>query len=226
LAYNTKIKNKNIGYFLVNKRVFNTLYKAELYCDKHGFDVNEFIRSENPEVLSEAKEICRNVLPLLYDIKESIRKLHDEQLEQVRKKIDELNESKTKRDLLYDYKNEQVHKALGVIEGISMILNIVNEEIENHKKVIQLKDKWKVVCEMTEVKFDYSKLKGRIREIFDTQSAFAEAMGMSTTSLSAKLNNKIEFSQKEMDKASNLLKIKKEEIPVYFFTPKVQEPEL
>ena len=50
---------------------------------------------------------------------------------------------------------------------------------------------------MTEVKFDYSKLKGRIREIFDTQSAFAEAMGMSTTSLSAKLNNKIEFSQKE-----------------------------
>jgi len=79
---------------------------------------------------------------------------------------------------------------------------------------------------MTEVKFDYSKLKGRIREIFDTQSAFAEAMGMSTTSLSAKLNNKIEFSQKEMDKASDLLKIKKEEIPVYFFTPEVQEPEL
>jgi hypothetical protein len=34
-----------------------------------------------------------------------------------------------------------VHKALGVIEGISMILNIVNEEIENHEKVIQLKDK-------------------------------------------------------------------------------------
>lgn len=136
-----KSKIKILVIFLVNKRVFNTLYKAELYCDKHGFDVNEFIRSENPEVLSEAKGICRNVLPLLYDIKESIRKLHDEQLEQVRKKIDELNESKTKRDLLYDYKNEQIHKALGVIEGISMILNIVNEEIENHKKVIQLKDK-------------------------------------------------------------------------------------
>jgi transcriptional regulator with XRE-family HTH domain len=74
--------------------------------------------------------------------------------------------------------------------------------------------------------FDYRKLKGRIREIFNTQSAFAEAMGMSTTSLSAKLNNKIEFSQKEIDKASDLLKIKKEEIPIYFFTPEVQEPEL
>lgn len=83
---------------------------------------------------------------------------------------------------------------------------------------------------MNDEKFDYSfnyrKLKGRIREIFNTQSAFAEAMGISTTSLSAKLNNKIEFSQKEIDKASDLLKIKKEEIPIYFFTPEVQEPEL
>lgn len=74
--------------------------------------------------------------------------------------------------------------------------------------------------------FDYSKLRGKIREIFRTQSTFAKSMGMSTTSLSAKLNNKIGFSQKEIDKASDLLKIKKEEIPVYFFTPKVQESEL
>jgi len=79
---------------------------------------------------------------------------------------------------------------------------------------------------MTEVKFDYSKLRGKIREIFKTQSAFAEAMGISSTSLSAKLNNKIEFSQKEIDRAVDLLKIEKEDIPAYFFTPKVQEPEL
>lgn len=74
--------------------------------------------------------------------------------------------------------------------------------------------------------FNYSKLRGKIREIFKTQSAFAEAMGMSSTSLSAKLNNNVEFSQKEIDKASDLLKIEKEEIPVYFFTLEVQEPEL
>ena len=74
--------------------------------------------------------------------------------------------------------------------------------------------------------FDYSKLKGKIREVFNTQSAFAEAMGMSTTSLSAKLNNKIVFSQNEIENAVKLLKIKKEEIPAYFFTLKTQEPEL
>lgn len=79
---------------------------------------------------------------------------------------------------------------------------------------------------MIDVVFDYSKVRGKIKEVFGTQSAFASAMGMSPVSLSEKLNNKVQFSQKEMDKASDLLKIKKEEIPVYFFTPKVQEPEL
>ena len=75
---------------------------------------------------------------------------------------------------------------------------------------------------MTEVKFDYSKLKGRIREIFDTQSAFAEAMGISAITLSAKLNNKVQWKSSEIDKACELLKIAKEEIPIYFFTPKVE----
>ena len=68
--------------------------------------------------------------------------------------------------------------------------------------------------------FDYRKLKGKIKEIFDTQDAFAKALGISNVTISLKLNNKAEFSQKEIDKASDLLKIKKEEIPVYFFTKK------
>lgn len=74
--------------------------------------------------------------------------------------------------------------------------------------------------------FDYSKLRGRIREVFSTQEAFSDAMEMSTTSISAKLNNKVEWSQKEIDKASEVLHIPKEEIPQYFFTAKVQHIEL
>jgi hypothetical protein len=74
--------------------------------------------------------------------------------------------------------------------------------------------------------FEYSKLRGKIREVFNTQEAFAEAMEMSTTSISAKLNNKVEWSQKEIDKASEVLMIPKDEIPLYFFTPKVQQVEL
>ena len=74
--------------------------------------------------------------------------------------------------------------------------------------------------------FNYAKLRGKIREIFNTQSAFSQAMGMSTTSLSEKLNNKVEFTQNEIEKAVELLKIPKDEIPVYFFTVQVQETEL
>jgi transcriptional regulator with XRE-family HTH domain len=74
--------------------------------------------------------------------------------------------------------------------------------------------------------FDYSKLKGRIKEIFDTQSAFAEAMGLSTASISAKLNNKVPFEQNEIKRAVEVLKVPQEEIPLYFFNPEVQEAEL
>lgn len=69
--------------------------------------------------------------------------------------------------------------------------------------------------------FCYSKLSGRIVEIFGTQSAFAISMGFSKATLSQKLNNKTEFSQEEIYKAINLLKLNASDIPLYFFTPKV-----
>lgn len=74
--------------------------------------------------------------------------------------------------------------------------------------------------------FDYSKLRGKIREKFYTQEEFALAMGFSATTLSDKLNNKIEWKQKEIDKAVELLDVSKDEIPIYFFTVKVQDAEL
>jgi len=76
------------------------------------------------------------------------------------------------------------------------------------------------------MKFNYGKLRGKIKEVFNTQEKFAKTVGMSTTTLSAKLNNKIQFSQNEIEKAVELLKIAKEDIPVYFFTTEVQESEL
>jgi len=70
--------------------------------------------------------------------------------------------------------------------------------------------------------FDYSKLKGKIKEVFETQEAFATAMLMSTVTLSAKLNNKISWTQEEMNLACDLLSVPYEFIPVLFFTEKVK----
>jgi len=74
--------------------------------------------------------------------------------------------------------------------------------------------------------FDYSKLRGKIKEVFGTQDKFAKALGIGRVSLSQRLNNYLDFSQSEIDKACELLKLSKEEIPKYFFTIKVQKSEL
>lgn len=73
--------------------------------------------------------------------------------------------------------------------------------------------------------FDFSKLKGRIKEIYGTQSAFAIAMLMNEATLSNKLNNNVEFSPKEIVRALLLLNIDFGKVKEYFFTLKVQKNE-
>lgn len=69
--------------------------------------------------------------------------------------------------------------------------------------------------------YDYSKLRGKIKEMCGTQDAFSEKLGIGRVSLSQRLNNQLEFSQDEMLKACDILKIPMEDIPRYFFTLKV-----
>lgn len=69
----------------------------------------------------------------------------------------------------------------------------------------------------------YAKLRGKIREMFVTQEAFAEAMGMSTVTMSQRLNGKVEWKTNEIAKACELLKIPLEEVALYFFTIKVKK---
>lgn len=72
------------------------------------------------------------------------------------------------------------------------------------------------------MKFDYSKLRGRIVEKFGTQIDFSKAVRMSERTLSLKLNGKRFFTQDEIALVTDILDIPENEIPLYFFTPKVQ----
>ena len=65
--------------------------------------------------------------------------------------------------------------------------------------------------------FNYAKLKGKIKEVCDTQEKFAELMGLSTVSISKKLNNTGLWNQKEIDKACSILNIEPSNISDYFF---------
>lgn len=69
--------------------------------------------------------------------------------------------------------------------------------------------------------FDYSKLKGRIKEICGTQDEFANRVGIGRVSLSKRLNNQLEFSQAEMLASAKVLNFNENEITDYFFKEKV-----
>lgn len=66
----------------------------------------------------------------------------------------------------------------------------------------------------------YSKLRGKIREVFGTQDAFAVAMGMNNATVSAKLNGKSDWTRLEMELACSLLGIPLADMHFYFFCPK------
>lgn len=70
---------------------------------------------------------------------------------------------------------------------------------------------------MTELKFDYSKLRGRIIEKGLTLEQFSKKVDISRTALYKKLNKDGEFTDYEMFKICNLLEIPVENVSEYFF---------
>lgn len=71
--------------------------------------------------------------------------------------------------------------------------------------------------------WNYSKLRGRIKEKFGTQDAFSDAIGIGRVALSQRLNNKLEFTQDEMFASCDALGISRLDIPEYFFCSECSE---
>ena len=72
--------------------------------------------------------------------------------------------------------------------------------------------------------FDFSELRGRIVAKFGTCDAFASAVGLPASAISARLNNKVSIDADEMMRWSqpDMLDIPLAEVHVYFLTPKVR----
>ncbi len=71
------------------------------------------------------------------------------------------------------------------------------------------------------MKFDYSKLKGKIKEKCNTQGDFCEKIGLSERTVSLKLNGARMWKNNEIISICLVLDIPLIEIPKYFFTQKV-----
>ena len=65
--------------------------------------------------------------------------------------------------------------------------------------------------------FEYNALRGRIVEKFGTQARFAQALGISQTTMSEKMNCKSGFSQMDIENWRKLLDIEAVDIGRYFF---------
>ena len=68
------------------------------------------------------------------------------------------------------------------------------------------------------MKFNHSKLLGRMKECGFTQEQLAKAIGISRFTLNAKLNNKFNFDAEEMLAIAKALNIPLSEFAEYFFT--------
>ena len=73
----------------------------------------------------------------------------------------------------------------------------------------------------TSVKFDYSKLLGKIKENGYTQSEFAAELGKASSTFSLRLSGEGYFRQPEIIKICDMLGIAYKDISLYFFTRKV-----
>ena len=68
--------------------------------------------------------------------------------------------------------------------------------------------------------YNYSKLRGKIKEVYGSETKFAAAMGdcMARPTLSLKLNGKSAWSQVEMQKVLDLLGEPFSKAGIYFFS--------
>lgn len=78
-------------------------------------------------------------------------------------------------------------------------------------------------CDKMRTEYDYSELRGRIKRHFGNQQKFAKYIKISNTSLSQKLNNKVYFTQEEMEKSVLSFDVPYSNINTLFFTHLVRK---
>ena len=74
-------------------------------------------------------------------------------------------------------------------------------------------------------RYDYSKLRGRIKEKLGTEGEFSRRIGRTQNYVSKVFRNGTYFSQTDIADGAEVLEIPVDEIGLYFFTPEVHKNE-
>jgi len=65
--------------------------------------------------------------------------------------------------------------------------------------------------------YNYSKLRGLIKQYFDTQAKYAQYLGIGTTTLTSRLSGETFFSQQEIEKSIKAFNLTSQDIELTFF---------
>lgn len=76
-----------------------------------------------------------------------------------------------------------------------------------------------------DIRYDYSKLRGLIRERLRTEGEFARRIGRSQNYITKVFNNQSYLNHKDIATGAEILGIPKEDIGIYFFTKEVHKNE-
>ncbi len=76
-----------------------------------------------------------------------------------------------------------------------------------------------------DVRYDYSKLRGLIKEKLKTEGEFARRIGRSHNYLTKVFNGQTYLNHRDIAMGAEVLEIPKEDIGVYFFTKEVHKNE-
>lgn len=72
--------------------------------------------------------------------------------------------------------------------------------------------------------YDYSSLRGFIREKFNTNEKYAKFLGIGTDALYKRLSGKVPFRQTELDATAKYGNLTGDDLMKLFFTKKIRKP--
>ena len=125
----SNIKNKNIPYAKVGRRVFKSLYDAETYCTENDLDVDCHIQyEEGREFEKEVQDIAKYQKAIL---RECLNRI-DKMLTEGKRTLNSLTASLEnchclERGFIKDRMREEANKNIGMYQSIEAIYAVLND---------------------------------------------------------------------------------------------------
>lgn len=130
-------------YFLIDQpdtgeQVFLNLYDAENFCQKHGYNPGECIKSGDPEIYQRAISLAMTKANVLGEQADILKALWEKSREEVDRlaKVRDQHEKSDKRNFDRDLDQDNVIKAISKSSGIYEAYKNVNDRYWYYEQIV------------------------------------------------------------------------------------------